>query len=561
MMGGAGLPRSGACPGTIGSAGALSGALRRVLGCAALLAVALLLVAAAEAQQASLPEAQRRAPVVIEGAELFELRGTSALPPEERAAIVRQRILDAARDPGFDPADLDLVPGDGSVLVSAGQRLIVSVVEADAQLEGVEPRVLALTFRDRIAEAITEYRATRSPGGMRTALQLVALETGGLIAVLLAIYLLERLSARLIHRYVESRVALWEERARDVVRLQGIWHAVRRGVRYAFVAAAVVAVVVWLNSVLLTLPWTKDIGREVARVFTEPLGRVIVGIVNALPDLLTIALIAVLAVAALRVAHRFFEAVRDGRLRFQRFEPDWAAPTARLVRLGIIVLAIVMAYPFIPGSSSEAFKGLSILAGVMLSLGATSIVANAIAGQSLIYRRAFSIGDRIEVDGVVGDVVEIKSQVTWLRTPKNEHVTIPNSVLLASRVTNYSRYAREQRLILHTEVGIGYEVPWRLVESMLIEAARRTPGLLASPPPYVLQKRLADYSPVYEINAYTADPAGMPQTYSDLHGNIQDVFAEHGVQIMTPSYVADPPDLKVPPMAEGVAQAAKAKTG
>jgi small-conductance mechanosensitive channel len=447
------------------------------------------------------------------------------------------------------------------VVVAVGNTRIVGVVDADAQMESVDPRLLAMTFRDRIAAAITDYRAARSPEGVRSALRLVAVETGALVAMLLAIYLLERLSSRLIHRHAESRVALWQERARDFVRLQGIWHAVRRGVRYAFVAAAVVAVFVWLNTVLLTLPWTKDFGREVARVFTEPLGRVILGIVHALPDLLTIALIAVLAVAALRVSGRFFAAVRAGRLRFQRFEPEWATPTARLVRLGIIILAIVMAYPFIPGSSSEAFKGLSILAGVMLSLGATSIVANAIAGQSLIYRRAFSIGDRIEVDGVVGDVVEIKSQVTWLRTSKNEHVTIPNSVLLANKVTNYSRYAREQRLILHTEVGIGYEVPWRLVESMLIEAARRTPGLLASPPPYVLQKRLADHSPVYEINGYTADPAGMPQTYSDLHGNIQDVFAEHGVQIMTPSYVADPPDLKVPPLVEGVAQAGKARTG
>jgi small-conductance mechanosensitive channel len=176
-------------------------------------------------------------------------------------------------------------------------------------------------------------------------------------------------------------------------------------------------------------------------------------------------------------------------------------------------------------------------------------VANLLAGYSLIYRRAFRVGDRIEVAGTLGDVEQLTVQATYIRSLKNERVTIPNSVVLSSQVTNYTQLARERGLILHTDVGIGYEVPWQQVEEMLLEAARRTEGALRDPAPFVFQKKLGDYSPVYEINIYTRDEKRMPETYTALHANIQDVFAERRVQIMTPSYVADPPEAKVPPLA------------
>jgi small-conductance mechanosensitive channel len=181
--------------------------------------------------------------------------------------------------------------------------------------------------------------------------------------------------------------------------------------------------------VLLALPWTRDAGRAVTGAVSDLLWRVGRGIILAVPDLVTLGLIAALAIFALRLSGRFFAAVETGRLRFRTFEAEWATPTARIARLAILALAVVMAYPYIPGSSSEAFKAISILFGIMLSLGATSIVANVIAGQSLVYRGAFRVGDRIEVTGVVGDVEEMRSQVTFLRTPKNERVILPNSVL------------------------------------------------------------------------------------------------------------------------------------
>jgi small-conductance mechanosensitive channel len=222
-------------------------------------------------------------------------------------------------------------------------------------------------------------------------------------------------------------------------------------------------------------------------------------------------------------------------------------PTYRIVRIAVIGFAVVVAYPHIPGSGSEAFKGISIFFGVVFSLGASSVVGNALAGYSLIYRRTFKVGDRVRINDVVGDVTEMRLQVTHLRTIKNEDVIVPNSTILTSQVVNYSSYAATDGLILHTTVGIGSEVPWRQVEAMLLLAAGRTPGLRTTPPPLVLQTSLADFAINYELNVYCSDAHAMAPLYTALHRNIQDVFNEYGVQIMTPAYVSDPASPKVVP--------------
>jgi small-conductance mechanosensitive channel len=213
----------------------------------------------------------------------------------------------------------------------------------------------------------------------------------------------------------------------------------------------------------------------------------------------------------------------------------------------VVAFALVVAYPYIPGSESAAFKGVSIFLGVVFSLGSTSIISNLIAGYALTYRRAFRVGDRVKIGDVIGDVTDVRLQVTHLRTAKNEAVIVPNSVILNSEVTNYSTFAKTSGLILHTTVGIGYEVPWRQVEAMLLEAAARTPGILETPAPFVLQRGLGDFSVVYEVNVGCHDPRNMWLLYNDLHRSIQDVFNEHGVQIMTPAYEADPQEPKVVP--------------
>jgi small-conductance mechanosensitive channel len=249
----------------------------------------------------------------------------------------------------------------------------------------------------------------------------------------------------------------------------------------------------------------------------------------------------------LKLLKVFFEAVAAGRVPLRSFDAEWAQPTYHIVRILLILLTLVIAYPYLPGSGSAAFQGLSIFAGLMLSLGASSAMASLIAGYTVTYRRAYRVGDRITVGELTGEVSDVRLLVTHLRTVKNEEVVVPNSLVLQSHVVNYSKLVRSHGLILHTTVSIGYETPWRQVEAMLQLAAERTEGMLREPAPFVLEKSLGDFAVTYELNAYVDSTKLLPQRYADLHRNVLDVFNEYGVQIMTPAYEGDPEVPKVVP--------------
>jgi len=271
------------------------------------------------------------------------------------------------------------------------------------------------------------------------------------------------------------------------------------------------------------------------------------GILTAIPDLIFLVMLFLVARYVLKTIRLFFDGLAQQTITLAGFEPEWAWPTYRLVRVVVIVFAAIVAYPYIPGSQTDAFKGISIFLGIVLSLGSTSAIGNVIAGYSLVYRRAFRVGDRVRIGEHAGDVIERRLLVTLLRTPKNEDVVVPNSLILNSSVVNYSAMAQEGKLILHTAVGIGYETPWRQVEAMLKMAADRTEGLLKDPPPFALQTGLGDFAITYEINAFCNDAQAMPRLYTALHRNILDVFNEFGIQIMTPAYEGDPEQPKLVP--------------
>ena len=218
------------------------------------------------------------------------------------------------------------------------------------------------------------------------------------------------------------------------------------------------------------------------------------------------------------------------------FYQDWAMPTYKIARFLVIAFALVMAFPYLPGSDSPAFKGVSIFLGVLFSLGSSSAVANVVAGVILNYTRAFSIGDRVRIGDVEGDITYKTLLVTHIRTIKNVEITLPNSTVLSGAILNFSTAAKDSALILHTSVTIGYDAPWRRIHELLISAASATQHILKDPQPFVLQTALNDFYVSYQINAYTDHPSKMALIYSDLHQNIQDKFNEGGVEIMSPHY-------------------------
>jgi len=487
------------------------------------------------------------APVTVDGRVLFRVRGVSAHPAADRAAVVGERIERLAADPSVAPDSVRVEEGDGHTDVRAGDVVIVQIFDADAVIEGVRRQTLAEGIRRRVGEVLTSYRYERQPRVLLTsAAWALASLLAAALAVLALVVVFRRLEA-MADRRLQARIARVQQQSYDIIQAEHVSSALRHLLGAVRVVALLLVAALGVDFALGLFPWTRPFALWLWAALINPLRGLGAAAIANVPNLVLLVFIVLATRWLLRAIHLFFAGVARGSIRLANFEREWALPTYRLVRLGVIAFAAVVAYPYVPGSGSEAFKGISIFLGVLFSIGSSSFISNVIAGYSMIYRRAFQVGDRVQIGDVTGDVVESRLMVTRLRTVKNEEIVIPNSLILSGHVLNYHALARQEGLILHTTVGIGYETPWRQVEAMLLVAAERTPGLKQDPPPFVLQKALGDFAVTYEINAYCDDPRAMGRLYTALHQNILDVFNEHGVQIMTPNYESDPDQPKLVP--------------
>ncbi len=491
--------------------------------------------------------APRTAPVTLDGETLFRLRGVSAYPAEKRAADVSQRIRALADDPTFSPEMLRVVEEEGYHTIRARDTTVTAILNADATLEGVTVPILIKTTVKRIGDAIKAYRIARSPQVLwQNSIHALGVTLGSVIGLFLFLWIYKRFE-KWAETFCKRRVEQVQIPALGVIQSDRLWTTVLNGLRFTRTMLLVIGVLAYLNVVLALFPWTRPFSQRVFEIVLDPLRTMGMGLFHALPDLAFLAVLFFVIRFLLRLTRMFFEAISRGAVSMSGFDPEWAAPTYRIARILIISFALIVAYPYLPGSGSEAFKGVSLFIGVIFSLGSSGAIANIIAGYSLTYRRAYKVGDRIKIGDVVGDVDQIRLQVTHIRSSKNEEIVIPNSVILNSNVLNYSSMAKQHGLILHTTVGIGYETPWRQVEAMLLQAAGKTEGILREPPPFILEKELGDFAVTYELNVYSDEPTKQPRIYAALHRNILDVFNEYGVQIMTPSYEADPPEPKLVP--------------
>jgi small-conductance mechanosensitive channel len=492
------------------------------------------------------PKAQV-APVSIDGETLMYLRGVTSYPAERRAAATRERIIALAQDDNFDVARLSLVEFDDRSELTAGDEVILRIFDADAALENIDRPILAEVYLLKIRQAIEEYREVRSGPVL---LQGALYALGATAVMLLLLWIAQRLFRWLVkwsEENVQQGVEELASKSHQLIQAGPIWTVIASLLRLLRTVVYLLIAYFFLNTVLGLFPWTRPVAKVLFKLILDPLASLWSGFLDALPSLAFLVVLWFVVKYLLKIIRAFFRGIERKRITIEGFDPDWATPTYKLVRLAVIAFALVIAYPYIPGSDSMAFKGVSVFAGVLLSLGSSSFIANSIAGLSMTYRAAFREGDRIKVGDVIGTVEDIKLMVTKVRTPKNEQVIIPNSNILNDNVTNYSHMARRDGVILHTVVGIGYDTPWRQVEAMLLLAAERTGGLKQDPPPFVLQQLLGDFAVNYELNVYSDQEHRMPALYSELHANIQDVFNEHGVQIMSPAYEADPADSKIVP--------------
>ena len=477
------------------------------------------------------------APVVLEGKTLLYFREPAlGSSPEERARDVGGRLGKLVKNREFRPDSIKVVDDDMASLIIAEGTVLLRVFDRDAAAEGATRQALAERYAGAIRAAIEAHNVEFSFRSLMLSAIYAVVATAVLLAILFGYrYLFSRLYHRL-RALRETRIRSVRIQSFEILRADRIvWFLVTLA-RWFRILTTVVFVYSYLLFVLSLFPWTRGIAEAILGYILDPLRNFGAAIVASLPDLFLIAVVVFITRFFIKFARFFFDEVEKGRVVLPGFYADWAGPTYKIVRFFILAFALTVAFPYIPGSKSEAFKGVSIFLGVLFSLGSTSTISNVMAGLSITYMRAFKVGDRVRIGDTVGDVIDQSLLVTHLRTIKNEDVTVPNAMVLNAHIVNYSARAKEEGLILHTAVTIGYDAPWRTVHELLIEAARKTPCILVEPKPFVLQTALNDFYVTYELNAHTDDPRQMVDTYSALHRNIQDTFNEAGVEIMSPHY-------------------------
>lgn len=488
------------------------------------------------------------APVVLDGETLFQVRGLSAYPADVRAQKISKAIETFALDQSRSTQSLRLTDENGFTIIFAGNQLLMAVTSVDGRLEGgIEPQVLAQVNLKRIAEAVEAHREQRKPTNLLFAFFFALAGTAILASGWWGLqWTFNRLDAAIERRY-KTRVKDFTVYKVLLFQADQMWTGFRGTLQACRFLLMFLLLYAYLNFVFRLFPWTAHLGKDLFHIILDPLRVMAKGFIGAIPSLVFLVILVILLRSVLKLSKLIFFNLAMGRATFKGFDREWAWPTYKIFRLLVIAFGVVIGYPYIPGSSSDAFKGITIFIGVLLSLGSSSVIGNILAGYTLVYRRAFRVGDRVKIHDHVGVILERRILVTRLRTLKNEEVIIPNSEILNSHVVNYSSMAQEQGLILHITAGIGYETPWRQVEAMLLEAAARTPGALKEPPPFVLQLALGDFCVTYELNVSCNQPHEMEELYTLLSQNILDVFNEYGVQIMTPAYMADTEQPKIVP--------------
>jgi small-conductance mechanosensitive channel len=479
------------------------------------------------------------APVMVDGKEVVRVYGPiGSFSASDRAPEIEARIVALAEKGFAGKIETRAIPSENATAVVAGPAILMAVTDVDAQAIGVPRDELAQRYSTAIQNAIGEYRAAHS---------WIRLLFAG-IKTLVA-WIVFCITAwgfwKLIH-HLRARLDTWFTRQTGVREARHVQVLVWEHGRIALLNIVRLGVFLILLSTFSFLvsftfglfPQTAGISTTLMEHLERAFGRVGTAFVRYLPSGGFVVIVAALTNYLLRLLKSLAQAIEHREIAIKGLHPEMAKPTYQLVRLVVVLFALVVSFPYLPGGNSDALKGVSIFLGVLLSFGSSSAVSNVLAGLVLTYMRPFRIGDRVKIVDTVGDVMEKTLLVTRVRTIKNVEVVIPNSAILSNQILDYSALARTQGLILNTSVTIGYDAPWRKVHELLISAALSTDGVLSKPGPFVLQTSLNDFHISYELNAYTDQANEIHNIYSHLHEAIQDTFNRAGVEIMSPTFYA-----------------------
>jgi len=487
----------------------------------------------------SLRASTKGAPVIIFKDTVFYIYSKlGPFSPRERAESVAKKVENLVDENKYRPKLITIHKNEESDDVMHDEMILLSIIERDAFWMDKDQGALAEQYSEAIKQSIVDYKK-------RTGVWAILKQIGMLIAVLLIFFFgikyMNRgfmwLNKKLMEkgkRFIKgvkfkSYEFISAEKEENLVR----WFLkVLKWIAIAF------AVYLALPVVFSIFPATKGIASTLFGYILNPLQKFGGGLIGYIPELIAIIVIILVTRYFVRFLKFLSLEVEAGKLQIPGFYTDWATPTFNLLKIIIYAFSFIIIFPYLPGSDSPVFQGVSVFLGLLISLGSSSAIGNIIAGLVITYMRAFKIGDRVKIGDTVGDVIEKTMLVTRLRTIKNEDVTIPNSAIMNGHTINYSMSASNLGLILNSTVTIGYDAPWRKVHELLINAALKTEHIKDKPQPFVLQTSLDDFYVSYQINAYTENASMAAKIYSQLHSNIQDGFNEGGIEILSPHYRA-----------------------
>jgi len=517
-------------------------------GLIAALAVVVLLPAQARAQAdqgapppttaaAQVVPAAEPAPVRIGGEPvIFIPVGLGGFTAGQRAAGIENTLAEVIADESVAGLPVRIEEVDNTTQLFIGTYRVVTVTEPDAQAIGVARSIVAAEWARLIQTALAAERERYTPEALIRGAVASAVATLLLIGALWLWRRASRLARSVMRRKLRHNLERFKAHHIDLKSVRTIQLLGEQTITVTSVIVLLLILDIHLTFVLGRFPWTRGFATTLLDMLLNPVTSGFQALIGYLPSAFFLLFIGFVTLYAVRFTKVFFDAIDDGRITFPAFPADWADPTFKSARVVIIAFGLVVAFPYLPGSSSPAFTGVSVFAGVLLSLASSSSLANMIAGLVLTYANAYKVGDRVQVGGTVGDVVERGLLATRVRTIKNEDVVVPNAVVLGGQIVNYSAIIEDHGLILHTSVTIGYDAPWRQVHELLIAAGKATEGVVETPEPFVLQTGLNDFYVTYQLNVYVNQAKGIARIYSDLHANIQDKFNEAGVEIMSPHY-------------------------
>ena len=478
-------------------------------------------------------------PVIVEGDTLYYLfakRGGHT--PQQRAEMNAAAITELGKRFNLQPDSVYIESSDIVTDLMYGNKVLSSFTDQDGLWEGCSRDQLATAKRKVIVDKLKVMKDEHSLWQLgKRILYFILVIVGQFLLFKLTIWLFNKLKAR-IQRLKDTKlkpISIQDYELLDTQKQVNLLVFLASLLRYAVMLLQLILTVPLLFAIF---PQTKDLAYKLFSYIWEPIKSIFLGIVEYIPNLFTIFVIWLAVKYLVRLVRYLASEIQSERLKIGGFYADWAMPTFHIVRFLLYAFMIAMIYPYLPGSKSGVFQGISVFVGLIVSLGSSTVIGNIIAGLVITYMRPFKLGDRIKLNDTTGNVIEKTPLVTRIRTPKNEVVTIPNSFIMSSHTVNFSQSARDYGLIVHSEVSIGYDIPWRKTHQLLIEAALNTPGVVDDPRPFVLETSLQDYYPVYQVNAYIKDANQLAQVYSDLHQNIQDRFNEEGIEIMSPHYIA-----------------------